>query len=139
MRKLKLLIITTVMSFCSFSQTLRPIVEILESDTLFCFNLPQSRELAKIITEGIYSDSIAISLSTENQRLYSLMEVKDKQISNLNATIDLKDQVTKNLDQSVISLTQHVEERDRQLRKSKRQKKWLLIGLSSLLIVAAIN
>lgn len=47
------------MSFTTFSQSLTPEVLLKGNDSLFCFTITQSKELAKLVSDGAYGDSIA--------------------------------------------------------------------------------
>ncbi len=123
-----------VVSYCSFSQSLKPIVQKLNNDTLFCFSLSQSRELAKLLVSGVYADSIAQSLSKENKRLYTVLDNKERQINNLNLKVTFTNQIVENQKENLRSLEGYLEQRDKKLKRVKRQKKWMLVGLAGLTI-----
>ena len=123
-----------VVSYCSFSQSLKPIVQKLNNDTLFCFSLSQSRELAKLLVSGAYNDSIAQSLSKENKRLYTVLDNKERQINNLNLKVTFTNQIVENQKENLRSLEGYLEQRDKKLKRVKRQKKWMLVGLAGLTI-----
>lgn len=127
------------MSFCCFSQTLKPIVQKLNGDTLFCFSIAQSRELAKLLTGSTYSDSIANSLSIENQRLYAVLERNRKHIDNLNLQVQFKNQRIENQKESIHALEGIIKEKDKKLSRSKRQKQWILMGLAAFTIFSVIQ
>ena len=123
-----------MVSYCSFSQSLKPIVQKLNNDTLFCFNLSQSRELAKLLVSGAYNDSIAQSLSKESKRLYTVLDNKERQINNLNLKVTFTNQIVENQKENLRSLEGYLEQRDKKLKRVKRQRKWMLVGLAGLTI-----
>ena len=106
----------------------------LNNDTLFCFSLSQSRELAKLLVSGVYADSIAQSLSKENKRLYTVLDNKERQINNLNLKVTFTNQIVENQREKLSSLEGYLEQRDKKLKRVKRQKKWMLVGLAGLTI-----
>jgi hypothetical protein len=56
-------------SFSTFSQSLTPEVLIKNKDSLFCFTIPQSKKIAKLITKAEYSDSLAQAKESEAEEL----------------------------------------------------------------------
>ena len=106
----------------------------LNNDTLFCFSLSQSRELAKLLVSGVYADSIAQSLSKENKRLYTVLDNKERQINNLNLKVTFTNHIVENHKENLRSLEGYLEQRDKKLKRVKRQKKWMLVGLAGLTI-----
>ena len=66
-----------MISCSGFSQTLTPIVQELNGDTLFCFTIPQSKELAKYIQAKLGCDSL-MTVQTELVELYNQsIEIND--------------------------------------------------------------
>ncbi|MDN5201248.1 hypothetical protein QQ008_07740 [Fulvivirgaceae bacterium BMA10] len=114
-------------------------MQTLNGDTLFCFSRPQARTLAKLLISGSYSDSISNSISLENQRLYVVLEKKDKLINNLNLKIEFTSQIIDNQGQNLRFLKEHLKKVDKKLTQSRRQKKWMLVSLISLTIFSVIK
>lgn len=136
MKRFKLLIAMMVISCCAFSQNLKPIVQVVNDDTLFCFSIPQSKELAKLVVKGVYNDSLAHALGSENRRLYALLEGKDQVIHNLDVKQDLTHQMAENHKENLRSIEGILEVRNKELKQKKRDKRWMAVGLVGLAIIS---
>lgn len=118
----------------SFSQDLKPIPHVFNGDTLFCFDMAQSKWLAKTIELKVANDSIILhyeqALKTQEevvQKNRLLVENLYSQMNNLKAV---------NSNQQV-SLSNQVKIIDLKNKVIKRQKwqKWVAIGVSGLLVL----
>jgi len=82
MRVLFLLIVLIKIHFLSFSQKdsiyLRPKIEIINKDTLFCWNIEQSKVIAKYIVDLDYKDSLIKNYQKQIQLNKTILLKKDK-------------------------------------------------------------
>ncbi len=139
MKKYMLWILWLLLPCTTFSQHLTPRVHVLDADTVYCFSLPQSRTLAKLLLAGTYNDSLLQAQQTliddlEQSLLYrdSIHGLHQKTILNL-------EQISSNQQQQTNFLQQALESKNKQLKKS-RKRQWLLgIGLGLMTAVAIIN
>ena len=128
------------MTSCScFSQNLKPTVQQINEDTVFCFTIGQSKEIAKRIESGAYKDSIATRLELENSRLHLIAQKKDTTISSLETKIANLDTINRNQVVNIDLLNTTIKSQQRKIKRSKFHKALLSIGLGILAVIAIIN
>ena len=126
-------------SFSCFSQNLKPTVQQIDNDTVFCFTISQSREIAKRIESGLYKDSIASRLEQENTRLHLIALKKDTAISSLETKVLNLDSINRNQEVNIELLNTTIRAKDRKIKRSKFQKALLGIGLGVITMIAIID
>lgn len=128
-----------MMSCSAFSQGLKPTVQQINEDTVFCFTIGQSKEIAKRIESGTYKDSIATRLELENSRLHLLAQKKDTTISSLEAKVSNLDTINRNQVVNIELLNTTIQSQERKIRRGKFHKTLLGIGLAIITAIAIIN
>lgn len=141
MKKYLLLLVFTVLSFSTFSQTtsLKPKVRLIEKDTSFCFTLQQSRSVAKALQELQYQDSLVVAYELENKGLKRLISIKDNSIDKLQLQLVNFRQINSNHENQMRLLEQTIQVQDQRLKRSKTQKALLSIGVGILAIFTIAN
>lgn len=136
MRKLKLLITILTLSCTAFSQDLTPTVQQLHGDTLFCFSIPQSKEIAKRLQANTYCDSVV----SEQEKLVGLFEELKQTEDSINCQLETKilnlEQINQNQGNNIQLLEKTITVKDQKLKKSKAHKILLGIGLGLMTILA---
>lgn len=126
-------------SFSCFSQNLKPTVQQIDDDTVFCFTINQSREIAKRIESGSYKDSIASRLEQENTRLHLITLKKDTTISSLETKILNLDSINQYQEVNIELLNKTIRAKDRKIKRSRFHKTLLGIGLGVITVIAIID
>ena len=127
------------MSCSAFSQGLKPTVQQINEDTVFCFTIGQSKEIAKRIESGTYKDSIATRLELENSRLHLVVQNKDSTIYSLESKVDNLDTINRNRQVNIGLLNTTIQSQERKIRRGKFHKTLLAVGLGIITIIAIIN
>lgn len=65
------------MSYTAFSQSLTPRIRLDNSDTLFCFTIPQAKVIAKELLNSRYGDSLIIGYKLQAELSGELILIKD--------------------------------------------------------------
>ena len=118
-----------MISCSGFSQTLTPIVQELNGDTLFCFTIAQSKEIAKYIQAKLGCDSMMVA-QTELVELYNQsIEINDSIANHLEQKIRNMEQLYKNGQTSMDLLNKTITIQDRKIKRSKAHKVLLGVGL----------
>ena len=124
------------MSFTAFSQTLKPTVLTVNLDTNFCFTMPQSKVIAKYIVKGQFADSLEVKYEQEITD-YKIRSFKSDGIQQrLESKIFNQDLIINNNEQSILILTEQLNDRDKRLKRAKWHK--IILGVASLASSAAI-
>lgn len=134
----------TVMSFTAFSQTiqprqLQPTVQLIETDTTFCFTLGQSRVIAQILQRAIMQDSMLIAYQRQVQNLQWLTENQKLQITNQGGQITNQSMLLANRAEQNRLLLEDLNFQQQEVSRHKKHKKWMGIGLGLLAILAAVR
>ena len=127
------------MSCCAFSQGLKPTVQQINEDTVFCFTIVQSKEIAKRIESGIYQDSIATRLELENSRLHLITQKQDSTIQSLEAKMTNLDTINRNQEVNIELLNNTITVQQQKIRRGKWHKTLLGIGLGILTVIAIVD
>ena len=130
------------MTSCScFSQNLnlKPTVQQIKGDTLFCFTIAQSKEIAEHIERGFYQDSIASRLELENTRLYLIFNKQDSVISMLELKANNLESITRNQTVNIELLNSTIQIQKKKLKRSKLHKTLLSIGLGAAIAITINN
>ena len=116
-------------SYTTFSQGLKPILSQIKSDTVFCFRLSQTKEIAKRIKKGMYCDSISGTLEKILAQEELLLQKKDSIISFLKIKTSNLEQVSTNQQIQIHRLERISKTQMKKLNRSKRKKNILVMGL----------
>lgn len=127
------------MSCSAFSQDLKPTVQQIDEDTVFCFTIGQSKEIAKRIESGIYKDSIATRLELENSRLHLIAQKQDSTIQTLETKVVNLDTISRNQEVNIGLLNNTIQAQQRKIKRGKWHKTLLSIGLGILTVIAIVD
>jgi len=136
------------MSWSAFSQTtlypqepkltLAPLVRVVETDTLLCFSLDQSRVLASELIRSQFADSTQVAFEAAVSSFEEVVALQDARISLLSTQIDHLKEVDQNHLQATFHLENTIALQEKKIRRSRWQR-WLLAGglvvTSSLLLL----
>ena len=136
MKKLKLLMIILTISCSAFSQGLTPTVQVLDGDTVFCFTIPQSKEIAKRIEANQWCDSMMVEQEIMVDLLNHSIEVKDSVAFLLTGKMKNLEVINQNQETNMDYLNESLKLKDEKLKKSKVHKVLLGIGLGLMTILA---
>ena len=136
MKKLKLLMIILTISCSAFSQGLTPTVQVLDGDTVFCFTIPQSKEIAKRIEANQWCDSMMVEQEIMVDLLNHSIEVKDSVAVHLKGKMRNLEVINQNQETNMNYLNESLKLKDEKLKKSKVHKVLLGIGLGLMTILA---
>jgi len=136
MKKLKLLMIILTISCSAFSQGLTPTVQVLDGDTVFCFTIPQSKEIAKKIEANQWCDSMIVAQGEMVELLNQSMEVQDSVTASLQWKMKNLEVINQNQTTNMDYLKESLKAKDKKLKKSKVHKVLLGIGLGLMTILA---
>ncbi len=123
----------------SFSQGLTPTVQQATNDTLFCFSVVQSKELARRLATSAYNDSLAMALTRENERLYTLVNNQTRQAKNLELKVRLTNIAMENQERTIQAMEDYLEQQDKVLHRSKREKRLMALGLAALAVLSVVQ
>ncbi len=123
----------------SFSQGLTPTVQQANNDTLFCFSVVQSKELARRLATSAYNDSLAMALTRENERLYTLVNNQTRQAKNLELKVRLTNIAMENQERTIQAMEDYLEQQDKVLHRSKREKRLMALGLAALAVLSVVQ
>lgn len=136
MKKLKLLMIILTLSSFAFSQGLTPTVQVLDGDTIFCFTIPQSKEIAKRIEANKWYDSVIVEQEIVVDLLNQSIVVKDSLAFQLKGKLNNLEVINQNQETNLDYLNESLKVKDEKLKKSKVHKVLLSIGLGLMTILA---
>ncbi len=107
-----------MISCISFSQTLTPTVQLLNKDTIFCFSISQSKEIAKRIQAGSWCDSI-LQVQQRWMQLYDQSTgVNDSIVLQLKQKVNNMKALTQNQRVSISLLNKTINLQKKQLKRS---------------------
>ena len=136
MKKLKLLMIILTISSFAFSQGLTPTVQVLDGDTIFCFTIPKSKEIAKRIEANQWCDSVIVEQEIVVELLNQSIVVKDSLAFQLKGKLKNLEVINQNQETNLDYLNESLKVKDKKLKKSKVHKVLLGIGLGLMTILA---
>ena len=125
------------MALSASSQTFKPQIQLGSNDTFLCFNLVQSRLLAKELVKSRYCDSINAACEVKIGQLCQLSQLKDSTISLLKEQVMVQDCALEKSDQIILHQEQSLNDLSRYLKTARRQRTVLLV-CSVLLAVSLI-
>lgn len=135
--RLKLLIIFMAINCCIFSQTstLKPIVQVQGSDTVFVFTINQSKFIAKSILNGMYCDSLLLSLSNQIQSLNEVNKNCEGRIAFLKQVEFNSNSIIQNNLKEVDRLNKDLNNYKRKLNTQSRISGIIILVLATFLII----
>lgn len=119
----------------SISQNLEPIVYNFQNRKYFCFDVEQSRFIAKRLEYSLYQDSLIDTLKLRSYRWQHLLRKKDTTILKLESKIGNFLRIQENDKTHIQELNLIIKKQQKQIKRNKLQQ-WLLGG--GLLIVTGI-
>ncbi len=119
----------------SISQDLQPIVQDIKSKKYFCFDLAQSKYLAKRLEYSIYQDSIIDTLQLRNYRWQNLTQKKDTIIIKLERKVQNLVVIQDNDESHIQELNLTIKQQQKQIKRGKLER-WFFGG--GLLVITGI-
>jgi hypothetical protein len=102
---------------------------------VFCFNISQSKEIAKRIEANQWCDSVVVVQDEMIELLNESIEVKDSITASLQWKTRNLELINQNQVTNMNYLRESLKTKDKKLRKSKRHKVLLGIGLGLMTIL----
>ncbi len=124
------------MSCSIFSQGLKPIVQQIDSDTVFCFTINQSKEIAKHIASGISKDSIVNRLELESSKLFLVTQKQDSTIHFLEVMQGNLNTINQNQKNHIGLLNNTINDQQRKIKRSRFHKILLGVGMGIMTVIA---
>ncbi len=125
-----------MMSYTGISQDLEPKVLLVKNKKHFCFTIPQSKGIAKLLELGVYNDSLVSQLTTANWRLQLLTHTKDSVIGFQKMQLTNYTQILDNKEQRIDLMALAIKRKDRKIKRSKLHK--ILLTGSALVITTLL-
>ncbi len=125
-----------MMSYTAFSQTLKPTILTIKTDTNFCFTIPQSKVIATHLIKAQFADSLELSVKQQKSLFREQLKNGDEIQLALNQKIENLDQIILYKNESIELLRADIKEKDKKIRRAKWQK--ILLTTVSVLSSAAI-
>lgn len=125
-----------MMSYTSFSQTIKPLLQQTSKDTLFCFTTNQAKTIAKELAKVQFNEAINEALVRENANLYQGFEQQKNIISSLGFQVANLQQVHQNQSAYISTLKQ---EQKKRVRRNRWHKLLLGSGLGIVSFIAVID
>lgn len=111
----------------SISQDLQPIVRNINTNKYFCFDLSQSKYLAKRLEFSIYQDSIIDTLKLRNYRWQYLTQKKDTIIFKLERKVEHLNGIQYNDESQIQELNLIIKKQYKQIKRGKLER-WFFGG-----------
>jgi len=124
------------MPFMSISQSLVPLVQRNKADTLFCFNIEQSKLLATLLEQGKYDRLELNAITSQNTELKSLVSIKDTIITKQFQMLQVHDSILNKTQEQFLLADQRSKQITKQLKKKKRQNILLTVGIVVVSVLA---
>lgn len=117
------------------SQDLKPIVQEINSTQYFCFDLKQSRFLAKRLEYSLYQDSIIVTLKLRSLKWRQLVQKKDTIIFKLETKVENLSLVQENDQLQIGELNLTIKKQNKKIKRGKLER-WFFGG--GLLVLTGI-
>ncbi|MBL4574826.1 MAG: hypothetical protein JKY51_01840 [Opitutaceae bacterium] len=124
------------MSCSTFSQGLKPIVQQIDTNIVFCFTISQSKEIAKRIASGAYKDSIATRLELESSRLFLVTQKQDSTIYFLELKQGNMNTMSQNQKVHIGLLNNTINDQQHKIKRSRFHKILLGVGMGIMTVIA---
>lgn len=111
----------------SISQDLQPILQNIKSKKYFCFDLAQSKFLAKRLEYSVYQDSIIDTLQLRNYRWQHLAKKKDTIIFKLERKVENLVVIQYNDESQIQELNLTIKQQQKQIKRGKLER-WFFGG-----------
>lgn len=115
------------MALSGSSQIFKPTIQLGSNDTFLCFNLTQSRLLAKELVKSQYCDSINSANEIKIGQLCHLSQVKDSTIHFLKEQISVQDCALEKSDQLIGQQDKSINKLNLSLKGTRRQRTVLIV------------
>ena len=127
------------MSCTGFSQTLQPIVQQIDNQDYFCFNLKQSQFIGRALAFKSYTDSINIALEKQVFVFKKENEINDEIIHYLKLKHNTLDTINKNNHIIIKRLNNDLKIKDNKIKRHKVSQLFMGIGLVILSTIIVTN
>jgi len=127
------------MPLSSFSQNLTPVIKTINLDTMLCFTHQQNKIIVKKIKGAIFCDSIVNTQRKTIEYWEALDETKEQINQTQQKQMLIMNQINKNHNQEIGLLNNTVGIQRKKIRRGKRDKVLLSIGLVVVSSLALIN
>jgi len=119
----------------AISQDLKPIVQDINNKQYFCFDIEQSRFLAKRLEFGLYQDSIIDTLKLRSFKWRQLVQKKDTIIFKLETKVVNLSLVQENDQSQIEELNLTIQKQNKRIKRGKLER-WFFGG--GLLVLTGI-
>lgn len=116
------------MSFSVSSQNLTPKVTIQNSDTLFCFTVPQSKVIAKHLQNSVYCDSVLVQTENVVELLNQLQVVNDSSILVFKMKTENQQSIMSNQEGEIGNLNIKLKQTEKKYKSERWQKRLFAAG-----------
>jgi len=115
---------------------MQPIVQQIREDTMLCFTVWQAKEIAKLIENSLFKDSLITKLEHRNTSLYLIGKNQESAIGLLNQKVDAQFRLHKSQSENIRLLHHQLQFQTRKLRQGRAHKIFLGIGLGAITYMA---
>lgn len=119
----------------SISQNLKPIAQTISNEKYFCFDIQQSRFIAKRLEFSVFRDSLIENLKTKNFKTFQLLKKKDTIIFKLETKIENLTMVSNNNQIQFDALNGVISQQKKKIKRGKLER-WFFGG--GLLVLTGI-
>jgi len=119
----------------AISQDLKPLVQNIDDQKYFCFNIKQSRFIAKQLESGLFQDSIIDVMKLRSFRWQLLTQKKDTIIFKLEDKVENLSLVNLNNKEQIKELNLAIKKQNRRIKRNKFER-WFFGG--GLLVLTGI-
>lgn len=126
------LIALTAWSCMASSQNLTPKVQQQGNDTLFCFTLSQSRNIAKTLEQGRYCDSLLLQTEQQSRQLSDLLFISDSSLQVSQNKITNQEVMLRNNKTELAMVNLNLQQTEKKYKSERWQKYLFMVATVSL-------
>lgn len=127
MKALLVWIALTALSCTATSQNLSPKVQQQGKDTLFCFTLSQSRDIARLLDQGRYCASLLVRSDEQIALLGQLQALSDSALSIAKTQTQNQRLIIDNQQTELLSINLKLDQSTKKVRAERWQKRVFLV------------
>lgn len=127
------------MSFTVSSQSLTPKVRLENKDTLFCFNIQQSKVIAKHLENSRYCDSVLVQTENQVELLNQLQAVNDTSLLIMKMKTENQQAMIVNQEAVVGDLNLKLEQTEKKFKSERWQKRLFAAGFFVMTVLTILK
>lgn len=116
------------MSFSASSQNLTPKVRLENKDTLFCFNIQQSKVIAEHLENSRYCDSVLVQTENQVELLNQLQAVNDSSLLIMKMKTENQQTMIQNQEVVIGDMNLKLEQTEKKFKSERWQKRLFAAG-----------